>query len=108
MFSYAGIIYSTGEHWRVHRRFSLTVLRSFGVGKRSFEDQIATESQCMMNEIQSFRGKPFDPTHLFCNAVSNVICSVVFAKRFEYGDAEFARYVVFVGGLSGSYWYGLT
>ncbi|XP_072046817.1 cytochrome P450 2U1-like [Amphiura filiformis] len=85
----AGVLNSTGELWQEHRRFSSTVLRSFGVGKRSFEHQIATESEYLMKEISSLQGKPFDPTHILSNAVSNVICSVVFGKRFEYDDPEF-------------------
>ncbi|XP_072039154.1 cytochrome P450 2B11-like [Amphiura filiformis] len=72
----AGILWGTGDAWKEHRRFSLTVLRSFGVGKRSFEDQIATESECLIHEIA---------------AVSNVICSVVFGKRYEYHDPEFMK-----------------
>ncbi|XP_072014876.1 cytochrome P450 2J4-like [Amphiura filiformis] len=86
-----GIIWASGDPWKEHRRFSLTVLRSFGIGKRSFEDQIATESECLIHEIAAGNGKPFNPTNLFCNAVSNVICSVVFGKRFEYHDPEFTN-----------------
>ncbi|XP_072014455.1 cytochrome P450 2J3-like [Amphiura filiformis] len=84
-----GIIMSSGEQWKEHRKFSLTVLRGFGVGKRSFEDQIATEIAYLMKEIESTQGQPFEPTRLLCNAVSNVICAVVFGKRFEYDDPEF-------------------
>ena len=87
----AGIIASNNELWKEHRKLSLTVLRSFGVGKRSFEDQIAVETGFLMEEIDSLNGGPFNPTHLLCNAVSNVICSVVFGKRYEYDDAEFKR-----------------
>ncbi|XP_021589682.2 cytochrome P450 2F2 isoform X2 [Ictidomys tridecemlineatus] len=36
-------------------------------------------------------GTPFDPRQLLDNAVSNVICSVVFGKRYGYGDPEFLR-----------------
>ncbi|KAM7340059.1 hypothetical protein ACRRTK_000674 [Alexandromys fortis] len=36
-------------------------------------------------------GAPFDPRQLLDNAVSNVICSVVFGKRYNYGDPEFLR-----------------
>ena len=86
---------SNGDSWKEHRRFSLTVLRNFGVGKRSFEDQIAAESEYLMTEISSCEGKPLDPSHLFCNAVSNVICSVVFGKRFDYDDQEF-KYLLYL------------
>ncbi|XP_072028886.1 cytochrome P450 2J4-like [Amphiura filiformis] len=85
----SGMVMSTGEVWKEHRKFALTVFRSFGVGKRSFEDQIATETEYLMKEITLTQGKPFDPTHILSNAVSNIICSVVFGKRFEYNDPEF-------------------
>ncbi|XP_072040772.1 cytochrome P450 2J3-like [Amphiura filiformis] len=84
-------VMSTGELWKEHRKFSLTVLRSFGVGKRSFADQIAKESEHLMDEISSVQGKPFDPTHLLSNAVSNIIVSVVCGKRFEYDDPEYRQ-----------------
>ncbi|XP_072013184.1 cytochrome P450 2J4-like [Amphiura filiformis] len=94
-----GVLMSSGEQWKEHRRFSLNVLRGFGVGKRSFEDQIATESAYLMKEIQSRQGQPFEPTLLFCNAVSNVICSVVFGKRFEYDDPEFKHLLHWLEGM---------
>ena len=92
-FLLAGIIASAYEPWKEHRKFSLKVLRSFGVGKRSFEDQIAVETGFLMEEIDSLNDRPFSPTHLLCNAVSNVICSVVLGKRYEYDDAEFKRFL---------------
>ncbi|XP_072041400.1 cytochrome P450 2C5-like [Amphiura filiformis] len=84
----AGVLLSVGELWQEHRRFSMTVLRSFGVGKRSFEDQIATETEYLMKEISSTQSNPFDPSLLLSNATSNIICSVVIGKRFEYDDPE--------------------
>ena len=98
---------SNGDSWKEHRRFSLTVLRSFGVGKRSFEDQIATESEYLMTEISSGEGKPFDPSHLVCNAVSNVICSVVFGKRFDYDDQEFQYLLHLLEDSTNHPWFSL-
>ena len=49
-----------------------------------------------MEEIDSLNGRPFNPTHLLCNAVSNVICSVVFGKRYEYNNSEFKRLLYLV------------
>ncbi|XP_077192787.1 cytochrome P450 2F2-like isoform X2 [Paroedura picta] len=34
-------------------------------------------------------GSPFNPINPVCRAVANVICSVVFGKRFDYEDASF-------------------
>lgn len=36
-------------------------------------------------------GAPFDPRRLLDNAVSNVMCSVVFENRYGYEDPEFLR-----------------
>lgn len=36
-------------------------------------------------------GTPFNPHQLLDNAVSNIICSLVFGKRYSYGDPEFLR-----------------
>ena len=79
----------------------MAVLRSFGVGKKSFESEIAEESRYLIDKFRSTAagGKPFDPTHLLCNAVGNVICSVTFGKRYDYDDETFIRmfhYVEFI------------
>lgn len=91
---------ATGDVWKEQRRLSLTVLRGLGVGKRSFEHQIASEAECLMRAIQdNFGGKSFDPTYLVTNAVSNVICLVVLGRRFEYDDPEFKQLLEWVNGI---------
>ncbi|XP_038078489.1 cytochrome P450 2J6-like [Patiria miniata] len=86
-----GILDSSGEEWVEIRRFSMTVLRSLGVGKASFEQNISTEAGILIEEIGKYHGKAFDPKHAVGNAVSNLICSVVFGKRFQYHDPAFQR-----------------
>ncbi|XP_072050203.1 cytochrome P450 2J5-like [Amphiura filiformis] len=83
------IIRLQGEAWRKERRFMLTTLRSFGVGKRSFEECIAEETKYLTQEITNFNATPFDPQSLFNNATSNIICSVIFGKRYGYSDSIF-------------------
>ncbi|XP_072044942.1 cytochrome P450 2U1-like [Amphiura filiformis] len=82
---------ASGGPWKEQRRFTLTTLRSFGVGKRSFEANISEEVDALAKEISSLNGKPFDPCLWFSNAASNVICSVAFGKRFDYSDPSFKR-----------------
>ncbi|XP_075302332.1 cytochrome P450 2G1-like isoform X2 [Opisthocomus hoazin] len=84
-----GVVFSGGERWRQLRRFSLTTLRDFGMGRGALESRIQEEAQALLQELRRTQGQPFDPTFKVGCAVSNVICSVVFGNRFEYGDPEF-------------------
>ncbi|XP_022095821.1 cytochrome P450 2J6-like [Acanthaster planci] len=88
---------ASGEPWIELRRFCLTVLRSFGVGKTSFEEKIGEEAEALMKEMSAFNGKPFNPKPLLSNATSNVICSVIFGKRYDYSDEEFQRLLSLFG-----------
>ncbi|XP_074990437.1 cytochrome P450 2G1-like [Calonectris borealis] len=84
-----GVVFSNGERWRQLRRFSLTVLRDFGMGRKSIESRIQEEAQVLLQELRSTQEQPFDPTYLLGCAVSNIICALVFGERFPYRDREF-------------------
>uniref|UniRef100_H0XTI9 Cytochrome P450 family 2 subfamily T member 1 n=1 Tax=Otolemur garnettii TaxID=30611 RepID=H0XTI9_OTOGA len=86
-----GIVFSNGPLWGALRNFALGALKEFGLGTQTIEEQILEEASCLLNEFQATIGTPFDPRRLLSNAVSNVICSVVFGKRYSYGDSEFLR-----------------
>ncbi|KAM9305175.1 cytochrome P450 2K4-like [Gastrophryne carolinensis] len=88
-----GMIFSNGESWKVLRRFTLSTLRDFGMGKKTVEARIQDELIPLIENFKSHNGKPFD-THLIMNAaVSNVICSIIFGKRFEYDDPVFKKLI---------------
>ncbi|OBS73631.1 hypothetical protein A6R68_15831 [Neotoma lepida] len=84
-----GIIFSNGSRWKEIRRFSLMTLRNLGMGKRTIEDRVQEEAQCLVEELRKTNGSPCDPTFILGCAPCNVICSIIFQNRFDYKDRDF-------------------
>ncbi|KAG2460793.1 CP2K1 protein, partial [Polypterus senegalus] len=88
-----GIIFSSGESWKTLRRFTISTLREFGMGKRTIEYRIVEECQKLLEVFESHKGEPFDPRNVIISAVSNIICSIVFGERFDYKDLQFLHLI---------------
>ncbi|KAF5904178.1 cytochrome P450 2B4-like, partial [Clarias magur] len=87
-----GIVAVTyGHAWKQQRRFALHTLRNFGLGKKSVEERVAEEARCLITEMLKHEGKALDPMYPIMNAVSNIICSIIFGDRFDYEDKRFAK-----------------
>ncbi|XP_019716865.1 cytochrome P450 2F3-like [Hippocampus comes] len=91
-----GLGISNGERWWQLRRFTLTTLRDFGMGRKGMEEWIQEESQHMRARIETYRAAPFDPSFLLSCTVSNVVCCLVFGQRFDHEDANFLRLLAII------------
>lgn len=87
--SITGVAFASGEPWKQQRRFCASVFRNFGVGKESFEHFVLSETRELVDEITNKTGSPFDPRIPVSNAFSNIICSLVFGRRYQYKDPHF-------------------
>uniref|UniRef100_A0A3B3U105 Cytochrome P450 2K1-like n=1 Tax=Poecilia latipinna TaxID=48699 RepID=A0A3B3U105_9TELE len=101
------ILFSNGETWREMRRFALSTLKDFGMGKRVAEEKILEECGHLIKVFESYKGKPFNTSCPTNNAASNIISSIVFGSRFEYDDPRFRDLVsrvvenIKIGGSAG-------
>ncbi|XP_026222707.1 cytochrome P450 2C31-like [Anabas testudineus] len=91
---------SNGECWRQLRRFTLTTLRDFGMGRKGMEQWIQEESKHLVVYINNTKATSFDPVFLLSCAVSNVICCLVFGERFNYEDKHFLRFLNTISEIS--------
>ncbi|XP_037544922.1 cytochrome P450 2K1 [Nematolebias whitei] len=88
-----GILFSNGDSWKEMRRFALSTLRDFGMGRRVAEEKILEECGHLIHVFENQKGKPFDTARPLNCATSNVISSIVYGSRFEYNDPRFKNLV---------------
>ncbi|XP_046504918.1 cytochrome P450 2D14-like, partial [Equus quagga] len=85
-----GVVFARyGHTWREQRRFSVSTLRNFGLGKKSLEQWVTQEASYLCAVFADQGGRPFSPDALLNKAVSNVIASLTFGRRFDYNDPRF-------------------
>ncbi|XP_073713848.1 cytochrome P450 2K1-like [Misgurnus anguillicaudatus] len=88
-----GIAFTNGDRWKTMRRFALSTLRDFGMGKKLSEEKIIQETRYLREVFETFQGNPFDTNQPVNYAVSNIISAIVCGNRFEYDDPKFNEMV---------------
>ncbi|KAM3930521.1 cytochrome P450 2K4-like [Leptodactylus fuscus] len=86
-----GIVFANGENWKVMRRFTLATLRDYGMGKKTIENKIIEEAECLVQKLKSYEGNPFSNFTSINAAVTNIIVAILLSKRFDYEDPTILR-----------------
>ncbi|XP_005111348.2 cytochrome P450 2U1 [Aplysia californica] len=90
---HSGILSASGPNWKEQRTTSLAILREFGMGKNILAVKIAEEVDVYVNELRKHKGQPTELRSITTMSVSNVICAIIFGRRYELDDKRFAKMV---------------
>ncbi|XP_071976549.1 cytochrome P450 2W1-like [Engystomops pustulosus] len=93
-----GVLFSNGELWKVTRRFTLSIFRDLGMGKKPIEGRIIEELQYLNAKIQSYNGKPFDKK-VFYLAPPNITFGMLFGRRFDYDNPTFQKIITIMDDI---------
>lgn len=95
-----GIITASGDNWREQRSVSLSILRTFGMGKNILAQKIQEEVDFYIQRLAELKGQPTDLKMLTHVSVSNVICSIIVGRRFEHDDPYFVRFMKHLNNIA--------
>ncbi|XP_011433384.3 cytochrome P450 2B19-like [Magallana gigas] len=86
-----GIVFSSGHRWKINRTFTMSMLREFGFGKKSFELNILKEVEVIINIFEQQAGKPMCVTSsdFITVSIANIMCDVTLGRRFDSNDQDF-------------------
>ncbi|XP_055353889.1 cytochrome P450 2C15-like isoform X2 [Paramacrobiotus metropolitanus] len=91
VFKRKGILFTDGEIWKEHRRFALSTLRDFGLGKTWLQDLIIDEARELVGDLEGVNGQPINPTDYLSPSIANVVCAISYGQRFSHKDTRFRR-----------------
>ncbi|XP_055353890.1 cytochrome P450 2J2-like [Paramacrobiotus metropolitanus] len=97
IFKRKGLLFTDGELWKEQRRFALSTLRDFGLGKTWLQDLILDEASELIGDLAAVDGQPINPTNYLTPSVSNVICAISYGQRFSHTDQRFRKLANLVG-----------
>uniref|UniRef100_A0A8C5Q3N3 Cytochrome P450 n=1 Tax=Leptobrachium leishanense TaxID=445787 RepID=A0A8C5Q3N3_9ANUR len=92
-----GMAFTSDMHrWRELRRFSLTAMRDFGMGKKSTEEKIQEEAACLVMELKRMKGTFFNPRECLSKPPCNIVFSIMFGHREEYDNEELLNVLKYI------------
>lgn len=77
---FAGLVISNGDRWRQLKRFTLTTLRDFGMGRKRMEQWIQEESRHLLKSFEETKCErrehlTFPPHEFITTAVTHILHS---------------------------------
>ncbi|XP_059158410.1 cytochrome P450 2U1-like [Physella acuta] len=84
-----GIALSSGPLWKEIRTASMTIMRYLGMGKNILADKISDVVEVYLQELSHLNGRATNVRNLTNACVANVICSIIFGKKFKMSDPTF-------------------
>ena len=88
-----GVILANGSFWKRQRKFAVSCLQEFGFGKRSFEQNIMYEMECLADILREQNGKPFDIKDALKAAVENILFTILFSKRHNFNSEFYQKHL---------------
>ncbi|XP_072180971.1 cytochrome P450 2U1-like [Diadema setosum] len=97
-----GVVFSEGDVWSDTRRFVLTALRHFGMGKQVIANETKIEATLLVQEFAAKDRLSFNPARLVNRAVCNVIARITVGRRFEDSDDKVGNVISSINTIFGS------
>nr|XP_022325513.1 cytochrome P450 2B19-like isoform X2 [Crassostrea virginica] len=97
-----GIVFSSGHRWKVNRTSTLSLLRKFGFGKKSFEENIMKEVDIIINIFKQKAEKPIRAitSDFMTLSIANIMCDVTLGKQFDWNDQDFLTILNSIHGVA--------
>lgn len=70
---------------------ALEILREFGLGKNILAEKIQEEVKEYLKGLETENSAAFNPSHLTHHCIANIICSIVFGRRYDFDDPHFLK-----------------
>ncbi|ESO03123.1 hypothetical protein HELRODRAFT_157153 [Helobdella robusta] len=77
------------DHFKLHHRICLNILKHFGFGQGVMEARIKAEVEDLLGRVDDKKDEAFDPSFEITAAVSNVISSIIFGRSWSKDDPNF-------------------
>ncbi|XP_064630341.1 cytochrome P450 2J6-like [Lineus longissimus] len=98
-----GLIFANDDMWKKHREFSMSVLRESGICREAVERSIVEELGHLLSAMEATEEGPTYPKQMINEAHHNIMCSLIFGKRYASNDEDFVNLLKYMGTIVAGY-----